>query len=74
MFLRVVGSVLQPSEHILRCRAPFSGGGDVAFCVAGRGSSGGCRLCCDAGVGAVSDSGGAGHWGGRWGVHAVASA
>ena len=23
MFLRVVGSVLQPSEHILRCRAPF---------------------------------------------------
>ena len=24
MFLRVVGSVLQPSEHILRCRAPFS--------------------------------------------------
>ena len=74
MFLRVVGSVLQPSEHILRCRAPFSGVGDVAFCVTGRGSSGGCRLCCDAGVGAVSDPGGAGHWGGRWGVHAVASA
>ena len=23
MFLRVVSSVLQPSEHILRCRAPF---------------------------------------------------
>jgi len=26
VFLRVVGSVLQPSEHILRCRAPFLGG------------------------------------------------